>query len=127
MLTMENSKRKKTLGKIGEELAVRYLKRKGLRILHTNWVYDHKEIDIIAEDDHFMIMVEVKTRNINFVESPEEMIPKRKQKALIDAAESFVLIHDIDKETRFDVILVVFENKKPTIEHIEDAFYPGVI
>ena len=124
---MENSKRKKTLGKIGEELAVRYLKRKGLRILHTNWVYDHKEIDIIAEDDHFMIMVEVKTRNINFVESPEEMIPKRKQKALIDAAESFVLIHDIDKETRFDVILVVFENKKPTIEHIEDAFYPGVI
>lgn len=124
---MENSKHKKTLGKIGEELALKYLKKKGLRILHTNWIYDHKEIDIIAEDDDFMIMVEVKTRNINFVESPEEMIPVRKQKALIDAAEAFVLIHDIDKETRFDVIIVVFENKKPTIEHIEDAFQPGII
>ena len=124
---MEDSRHKKTLGKIGEELAVKHLKKKGIRILHTNWTYQHKEIDIIAEDDDFLIMVEVKTRNINFVESPEEMIPKRKQKALIDAAESFVLIHDIDKETRFDVILVVLENKKATIEHIEDAFYPGVI
>jgi len=127
MLAMENSKHKKTLGKIGEELALRYLKKKGLRILHTNWTYDHKEIDIIAEDDDFMIMVEVKTRNINFVESPEEMIPMRKQKALINAAEAYIMIHDIDKETRFDVIIVVFENKKPTIEHIEDAFQPGII
>jgi len=124
---MKNLKKKKTLGKKGEAIAAKYLAKKGMRILHTNWTYKHKEIDIIAEDEHFLIMVEVKTRSINFVESPEEMIPKKKQKALIDAAESFILIHEIEKETRFDVILVVFEGKKPTIEHIEDAFYPGVI
>ncbi|MGM0530982.1 MAG: YraN family protein [Bacteroidota bacterium] len=124
---MRNSRNKKTLGKIGEEIAVKFLRNKGLRILNINWVYLHKEIDIIAEDDDFLIMVEVKTRNISFVESPEEMIPMRKQKALIDAAEAYIMIHDIEKETRFDVIIVVFENKNPTIEHIEDAFQPGII
>lgn len=124
---MRNSRDKKTLGKIGEELAVKFLRNKGFRILNTNWTYQHKEIDIIAEDDDFLIMVEVKTRNISFVESPEEMITMRKQKTLIDAAEAYIMIHDIEKETRFDVIIVVFENQKPTIEHIEDAFQPGII
>ena len=124
---MRNSRDKKTLGKIGEELAVKFLRNKGFRILNTNWTYQHKEIDIIAEDDDFLIMVEVKTRNISFVESPEEMITMRKQKTLIDAAEAYIMIHNIEKETRFDVIIVVFENQKPTIEHIEDAFQPGII
>ena len=124
---MRNSRDKKTLGKIGEELAVKFLRNKGFRILNTNWTYQHKEIDIIAEDDDFLIMVEVKTRNISFVESPEEMITMRKQKTLINAAEAYIMIHDIEKETRFDVIIVVFENQKPTIEHIEDAFQPGII
>ncbi|MBS3770512.1 MAG: YraN family protein [Bacteroidales bacterium] len=124
---MKNSRDKKTLGKIGEELAVKFLRNKGLRILNINWTYQHKEIDIVAENNDYLIMVEVKTRNISFVESPEEMIPMRKQKALINAAEAYIMIHDIDKETRFDVIIVVFENKKPTIEHIEDAFQPGII
>ena len=124
---MRNSRDKKTLGKIGEELAVKFLRNKGFRILNTNWTYQHKEIDIIAEDDDFLIMVEVKTRNISFVESPEEMITMRKQKTLINAAEAYIMIHNIEKETRFDVIIVVFENQKPTIEHIEDAFQPGII
>ncbi|MFW6100446.1 MAG: YraN family protein, partial [Bacteroidota bacterium] len=119
---MKNSRDKKTLGEIGEELAVKFLRNKGLRILNTNWVFQHKEIDIVGESDEFLIVVEVKTRNINFVESPEEMFPKRKQKALIDAAEAYVLIHDIEKETRFDIIIVVFDGENPTIEYIEDAF-----
>jgi putative endonuclease len=124
---MNNSREKKKLGDIGEELAVKYLREKGLRILCTKWIYQHKEIDIVAEDDDYLIIVEVKTRNINFLESPEEMFPMKKQRSLIDAAEAYVMIHDVEKETRFDIITVVFENGKPTIEHIEDAFQPGII
>lgn len=124
---MNNSREKKKLGDIGEELAVKHLREKGLRILCTKWIYQHKEIDIVAEDDDYLIIVEVKTRNINFLESPEEMFPMKKQRSLIDAAEAYVMIHDVEKETRFDIITVVFENGKPTIEHIEDAFQPGII
>ncbi len=124
---MKDSRDKKKLGDIGEELAVKHLRSKGLRILCTKWIYQHKEIDIVAEDDDFLIIVEVKTRHINFLESPEEMFPMRKQRSLIEAAEAFVMIHDVDKETRFDIIIVVFENENPTIDHIEDAFQPGII
>ncbi|MCF8336180.1 MAG: YraN family protein [Bacteroidales bacterium] len=124
---MNKSRDKKTLGEIGEGLAAKFLKKKGIRILNTNWIFQHKEIDIIAENEDFLIMVEVKTRHINFIESPGEMIPVKKQKSLIEAAEAYVMMHDIDKETRFDVIIVVFENQKPTIDHIEDAFQPGII
>ena len=124
---MKDSRDKKKLGDIGEELAVKHLRKKGLRILCTKWIYQHKEIDIVAENDDFLIIVEVKTRHINFLESPEEMFPMKKQRSLIDAAEAYVMIHDVEKETRFDIIIVVFENEKPTIEHIEDAFQPGII
>jgi putative endonuclease len=124
---MKDSRDKKKLGDIGEELAVKHLRKKGLRILCTKWIYQHKEIDIVAENDDFLIIVEVKTRHINFLESPEEMFPMKKQRSLINAAEAYVMIHDVEKETRFDIIIVVFENENPTIEHIEDAFQPGII
>jgi putative endonuclease len=124
---MKDSRDKKKLGDIGEELAVKHLRKKGLRILCTKWIYQHKEIDIVAENDDFLIIVEVKTRHINFLESPEEMFPMKKQRSLINAAEAYVMIHDVEKETRFDIIIVVYENENPTIEHIEDAFQPGII
>ncbi len=124
---MDKSANKKALGKKGEELAVNYLKNEGLRILETNWIHKHKEIDIIAETDNFLVIVEVKSRNINFVESPGEMINRKKQYFLIEAAEAYVFKYNIEKETRFDVIIIVFDHQRSTITHIDDAFQPGFI
>ena len=121
------STNKKALGKNGEELAVHYLKNEGFRILETNWIYRHKEIDIIAETEGFLVIVEVKSRNINFLETPGEMINRKKQQFLIEAAEAYIFQYNIEKETRFDVIIIVFDHQRSTITHIDDAFQPGFI
>lgn len=49
-------------GNIGEELAEKYLRSLGYEILEKNWRYGKNEIDIIARDDRFLVIVEVKTR-----------------------------------------------------------------
>ena len=51
------------LGKLGEELAVEYLKKEGYEILETNWVFQKAEIDIIAKKDEIIAVIEVKTRS----------------------------------------------------------------
>lgn len=62
------------LGKEGEDLAALHLMEKGYRIRHRNWRSGKKEIDIVAEKDGELVIVEVKTRgNENFgrPEDPE--------------------------------------------------------
>lgn len=124
---MKNLKKKKTLGKKGEAIAAKYLAKRGMRILHTNWTYKHKEIDIICETEDYLVIVEVKTRTSNYVDLPDEMISRKQQRFLIEAAEAYIMRHDIDKETRFDVVIVVMENYKAKVEHIDKAFQPGII
>ena len=53
------------LGKTGEDIAVAHLEGKGYRILDRNWRWGKEEIDIIAIDGNFLVIVEVKTRNSN--------------------------------------------------------------
>ena len=59
------------LGKLGEELAVNYLTGKGYEILERNWRNIHKEIDIIAKDGKFLVIVEVKTRKSDEYGAPD--------------------------------------------------------
>ena len=49
------------LGKIGEELAEKHLRRIGYQILQRNWRFGHDELDIIARDGEWLVIVEVKT------------------------------------------------------------------
>lgn len=114
----------KNLGKLGEDLAVNFLHEKGYSILHRNWHYGHKEIDIIAMDNQMLVIVEVKTRATSFWEEPKEAVRRRKQKRIIDAADAYVQSLSINAEVRFDIVSVVINGKSPVIEHIEDAFYP---
>ncbi|MBK8805400.1 MAG: YraN family protein [Bacteroidales bacterium] len=80
----------KKTGNIGEKFAEEYLKNNGYRIIATNWFYKHKEIDIIAEKDSFLVIVEVKTRAKNYLIDPMYAVTKQKQKFLIEAADHFI-------------------------------------
>ena len=112
------------LGKIGEELAVNYLKKKGYRIIQRNWRYRNKEIDIIALDREILVIVEVKSRTHDFIDDPVNAVNPKKQRFLITATDAFIREHDIDRITRFDVVTVVFYDENVEIEHIYNAFYP---
>lgn len=60
------------LGKLGEDLATKYMMRKGYQILDRNWIYQKKELDIVATDGDYLVVVEVKSRSTDFFEHPSE-------------------------------------------------------
>ena len=112
------------LGPAGEEIAVRHLTGKGYRIRHRNWKQGQKEIDIVAENENMIVFVEVKTRMENYYLHPRDAVTDKKQKMIIYAADTYLRIYNIDKESRFDVITVISDGKNFNVEHIENAFYP---
>lgn len=111
-------------GKLGEEIAVNYLMEKGYEILERNWRNIHKEIDIIARDGKFLVIVEVKTRQTDEYGNPDIAVTRKKQRMLIAAANAYIMRNRLDIETRFDIISIIFSDGEPVIEHIEDAFLP---
>ena len=111
------------LGKQGEQVAADYLREKGFKILVRNWRFKHKEVDIIAFHNDFLVVIEVKTRTSSGWEHPRESITPSKIRFLVHATEAFVMQNNIDQKIRFDVVSVMpCENGKWEIEHIENAF-----
>jgi putative endonuclease len=112
------------LGKKGEDLAADYLKKAGYKILYRNWKWGKHEIDIIAENKDFIIFAEVKTRTDDFQMHPITSITREKQKSIIYAADGYLQKFNIEKEGRFDVIIIINKGLSFETDHIEGAFYP---
>jgi putative endonuclease len=112
------------IGKEGGELAVQYLIDKQWVILERNWRSGHKEVDIIAERNGYLIIVEVKVRKFIGNERIEEHIPRNKQQHLIHAANAYLKYRNLDMGVRFDIILITGDSAGRQVEHIENAFSP---
>ena len=111
------------LGKTAEDLAVTYLHKNGYTILVRNFRFQKAEIDIIAEKDNLIIIVEVKARSTDVFMLPQEAVTKTKIKLLVSAANHFMEEFNKDQEVRFDIISVLPDAEKNLIiEHITDAF-----
>ena len=113
-------------GRIGERVAFRYLMQKGYRILASNWHYQHKEIDLVATDGQWLVVVEVKTRVEHTYIAPSESVTRAKQRNICIAADAFARQHHCDLPVRYDIIAITYRPATDTyeIEHIENAFYP---
>lgn len=112
------------LGQLGEEMVVNYLLGKGYQILERNWRNIHKEIDIIAKNGEELVIVEVKTRQNNDFGNPDIAVTKKKQRLLISAANAYIFKHNLDINTRFDIVSLYFKEGDAVFNHIEDAFLP---
>lgn len=111
------------LGKLGEELAVEYLQKNGYAILETNWTFQKAEIDIIAQKETILAVVEVKTRSSIEFGLPQDFVKSKKIQLLVKAVNEYIVSNDLDVEVRFDIIAISKEDKTYRIEHLEDAFY----
>lgn len=111
------------LGKLGEELAVAYLQENNYEILEQNWTFQKAEIDIIAQKDSILAIVEVKTRSSIEFGLPQDFVKPKKIQLLVKAVNEYVISNDLDVEVRFDIISVYKENEVLKIEHLQDAFY----
>ncbi|RKZ21383.1 YraN family protein [bacterium] len=109
-------------GKKGEDRAVRYLKRKGYRILDRNYRFKHWEIDIIAQKGDTIVFVEVKRRKNEEFAPVEEAITPDKIKRVVRASQAYLLSKGLynRRKIRYDVILMVDERKE--IIHYEGVW-----
>lgn len=114
------------IGKEGENLALDLLVKKGYKILERNWRHKNLEVDIIAQNNDCLIIVEVKTRSSRYLYEPYIAVNKQKQRNLIQAANYYLDEKYLDFEVQFDIISIVLSSQGNKIEHIENAFYPTV-
>jgi len=113
------------IGKRGEDLAHRYLRRQGLLIVARNWrpPQGGGEIDLIACEPapggDMLVFVEVKSRTSEEWNAPERDVDSEKMIALRRAARDYIRRSRADPgRTRFDVIAITGSS----IEHFRDAF-----
>lgn len=111
------------LGKLGEEMAVEFLEKNGYKILETNWTFQKAEIDIIAQKENTLAIVEVKTRSSIDFGLPQDFVKPKKIQLLVKAVDAYVNENNLDIEVRFDIIAIHKEGKSFAMEHLIDAFY----
>ena len=113
----------RTAGAWGEDLALRYLIRRGYRLLARNYRKRRGEIDLIVRDDDTLVFVEVKLRRSTGFGGPLEAVTARKQATIRSLAEQYLAEDRPDYESlRFDVIGILATRSGTRIEHIRDAF-----
>ena len=111
------------LGKKGEQLAVDFLLKHGYHIVERNYSFEKAEVDIIAQKDDILAIIEVKTRSTTDFGNPQDFVKPKQIKNLVKAVDEYVTTNDLDVDIRFDIIAIVKENKNYIIEHLKDAFY----
>lgn len=110
-------------GRIGEDLAVRYLENQGYVIVERNYSKRIGEIDIIARDGECLVFVEVKTRRSNRYGSPFDAVNFRKQQQVSRVALEYMTQQRcLEVPVRFDVVAVHLQGQSPRLELIKNAF-----
>lgn len=114
---------KDALGGRGENVAARYLRNKGYKIILRNFLCELGEIDIIAREGTTLVFVEVKTRAYDDP-TPEDQVNNEKQNQIIKAAKFYLGRYGVPQPpSRFDVVAVIWPNNhEPIIRHTEHAF-----
>lgn len=114
-----------TLGRRGETLARKHLRKAGFSILARNYTCAHGEIDLIAyrRREKTIVFVEVKTRRSDRYTQPYAAVNADKQRKLRKTAKHYLARKGPDLSYRFDVIsITAAPDAPPRIEHIENAF-----
>ena len=113
-------KNKRKTGYEYECMAAEYLKAKGYHILMQNFYTKLGEIDIIAQEEDYIVFAEVKYRANGENGHPLEAVNTRKQQKIKKAAQYYLMKQGycVEKPCRFDVIGVLGEE----LIHIENAF-----
>ena len=115
--------KKKELGKRGEELALRFLRKNGYKVIERNYICKMGEMDIIAQEKDTLVFVEVKTRTSMAFGPPQLAVNPTKQMQLSKVALNFLKEKRLeDVKARFDVVAIVLKPAGEEVELIKDAF-----
>lgn len=110
-------------GKIGEAIALDYLKNNGYNIIEINWRHSPWEVDIIASKNNTLHFFEIKTRRSKKFGLPEEKVGKKKMQNLIHAAEQYLYQYPQWQRIQFDILAIILAGQKVVdLFLIEDVY-----
>jgi putative endonuclease len=107
-----------SIGNHYENLALNYLKARGLSLVVRNYRSRYGEIDLIMQDKNYLVFVEVRYRQSQQYGSSIESINHIKQQKLIKTAQYYLLKHPQNRPCRFDVIGI----NQQSLTWIKNAF-----
>lgn len=110
---------KRSLGFEKEKGAAAFIKKKGYKILETNYLSRFGEIDIIAKHKKDIVFIEVKYRQSSFSGTPQEAVNHSKQQKIIKTSAVYIKEKKIKENVRFDIVAISGTGE---IEIIESAF-----
>ena len=111
------------LGKFGEDLAFKKIKRLGYKKIIRNYRCPLGEVDLIAKDGDTLVFIEIKTRKGRTTDYAKEAVNKRKKRQISKVALAYMKSMDCsDARARFDVVAICVGRGKPEIEVIKNAF-----
>ena len=116
---------KQRIGKLGEDLACKYLENDNYKIIHRNFTCRQGEIDIIAKDNNKkeLVFIEVKTRSNLKYGMPCEAVNEEKRKHIYEAGKYYLYKYKIqDIAIRLDVIEIYIKNGTYYLNQIKQAF-----
>ena len=118
---------KRRIGDRGEDIACKHLSTLGYEIIARNVQISHKEIDIVAENDQFTVIAEVKTLSTTREHAEtvgnraSDKIDRQKTENLLYAAKVWCNRNYTGRTPRIDVIEVYLGDDPPAVVHIENA------
>jgi putative endonuclease len=114
---------RQTLGRLGEQVAARWLCRRGWRVLAKRFRNGRRDLDLVVERDGTVAFVEVKTRRDGAFADPIEAVSWRKRRELIRSAKVWSdRFGPPGVAYRFDVVGVIVVGRDARIRHVENAF-----
>jgi putative endonuclease len=114
---------RKPLGDLGEQLAKDHLKKKGYKLIETNYRCHFGEIDIVARQKDCLVFVEVRTKSSLEFGSPEESLSPTKQKHMKKCGYYYLQKHkNLPENWRIDLVAVELDvfNNPTRIEILEN-------
>lgn len=110
-------------GKKGEQLAAIWLQQHGYTILHSNWRYQHYELDVVATRDDLLHFIEVKTRTSLDFGMPEEGVTRLKIRYLIRAGAAYQYQYPGWKRVQYNILsILLIDQQPPEYYFIEDVY-----
>lgn len=110
-----------SIGRRGEDLALRYLEKLGYILLARNYRDGSREIDLVLGDGDTIVFAEVKARSGIGFGTPAEFVGREKQRQLTRAAQTYLMKHSLlDAPARFDVVEIYLSSG--AVNHIKNAF-----
>jgi putative endonuclease len=117
------TKERLDLGRFGEELALKTIKRLGYKKIVRNYRCSLGEVDLVAEDGDSLVFIEIKTRKGKSLGYAKEAVDARKRRQLSKLALAYMKANRCcEAKARFDVVAISLDGTETKIEVIKNAF-----